>query len=113
MKQRIVIGGKKEILIALIVIVFMVSLVAACSTAPKKVWSKPGFTQAEFTKDKNRCMHLAEQGESSTPKIHAGGAFCLDYYCEQGASQETIVINWDLFNECMEENGWSLAEKKK
>ncbi len=112
MKQGIVIRDKKAILIVMIIFVSMVSLITSCSTAPKKVWSKPGFTEAEFTKDKNRCLQQA-QGDSPDMRIHPTGAFCLDYYCEYDETQNAIVINWKLFNTCMEEQGWSLVEKKQ
>ncbi len=112
MKQGNIIKSKTAILIIMTVFIFVVSLILACSSAPKKAWYKPGFTHGEFAKDKYRCEQQAQVGSSETA-IHPSGTFCIDYYCEYDQSQSTGFTNWDLFTACMKERGWSLVDKKQ
>jgi len=90
--------------IAVLALVFMIGLIFACSSGPqyRTEWSKPGWTQQEWAKDKYECMQEAQQQRS-----HAMGGFCSGYVCVPGRSDSTVVTNWTLFNACLEARGWS------
>jgi hypothetical protein len=113
MRLSSVIKNRAAVLIFMIVFIFMVSLILACSITSRKAWYKYSSTQEEFTKDRNECRQQSRQLDANEQRMHSTGAFCLDFYCEHDQLGDEDSTNWDLFTACMEAHGWSLAEKKQ
>lgn len=73
-------------------------LLSGCVTTPPKVWSKPGSSQDEFSKDRYTCLQQAQQPVS--------GAYVNQY---GGSSSGQMITNDNLFGACMNANGWYLT----
>ena len=80
---------------------FMITaLILMTGCAHPLVWSKPGGTQDEFSRDKYACMKQSQQRVS--------GAY-VDRY--SGSSASEVITNQNLFNACMNAQGWYLAKQ--
>lgn len=109
--QSITVKDKAAMFIVRLILVSIVGLLlfcASCAPLPRKVWTKPNFTQGEFAKDKYDCLQQSQQSKSS-----AIGAYCAGNYCQPGQADSRVITNWDLFNACMEARGWSLVEERQ
>jgi hypothetical protein len=68
--------------------------------AQQTVWMKPGSTQEGFNKDRYSCMQQSQQRVST--------AFVSQY---GGSSSNHEITNANLFNACMNAQGYTLQQK--
>lgn len=69
-----------------------------CVSPPLMDWVKLGATQEEYSKDKYYCMQQSQQ------RIYKSGFNVTS----GGWAVEKTVTNDELFNACMNANGWYL-----
>lgn len=69
--------------------------------APSGAWVKPGASQNDFSRDKYSCTQQAQQRVSS--------AYVGVY---GGSASNNVITNPDIYNSCMNSNGWYLRSKK-
>jgi len=87
--KKLAMTQEKTASLMMLVMFLMIVFIGACATTPatRAVWSKPNATQQDFAKDMDDCMKKAQAtGSAST--------------------------NVDLYNRCMETQGWTLKEVK-
>lgn len=87
-----------------LVIVTMWFSFLGCASGPQyaRIWVKPNFTKAEFSRDKYDCLKEAQQEES-----YSSGGFCVRGYCQPNTSGSYVSTNDKLFTACMEARGWT------
>jgi hypothetical protein len=75
------------------------ALANCASNKPQGLWLKPGASTDDFSKDDSACRQQSQQPQSLS---------YLDKY--RGVSTSNIVANGNLFDACMNANGWYLAD---
>lgn len=84
-----------------VLISIVISLLAGCA---QMVWNKPNAQQGEFERTRYTCLRQSQQYQSGvgmvTPNTLTGGFTVIDT-----SGMET---NTNLFNACMQANGWNL-----
>jgi hypothetical protein len=80
-----------------VVVLLALLMLSSCTT--ERRWFKTGSTRQDFNQDRYRCMQESQQRVSS--------AYVNQY---GGSSNSGVRTNRNLFNACMEAQGWELRE---
>jgi predicted aspartyl protease len=77
-----------------------VGLALSACAAQQTIWTKPGFSQDEFAKDRYSCMQQSQQRVS--------GAYADQY---GAVSSNHVITNANLFSACMNAQGYTLEKQ--
>ena len=72
---------------------------SACVHQPEGIWTKPGASQDDFSKDRYACMQQSQQPNSVAYFNRYGGG-----------ANSSVITNGNLFGACMNASGWYLAQ---
>ena len=88
------------------ILLILFLLLVGCSSNRTPVWNKPNATQDDYARDRYTCLQQSQQVSSSgyiAPNVLLGGY--------QGFSSSGVGTNFELFNACMNANGWYMVYK--